>query len=75
VLRRKLLRELEQRNPGAALTLLQRESERTPGIARHCAALAAALGRAAVRVYGRARAQSFARPVCDTSFATGVAGR
>jgi hypothetical protein len=30
--------------------------------------------RAAVQAYGPARAQSYARPVCDTSFASGVAG-
>jgi hypothetical protein len=35
--------------------------------------LARALGRAAVDLYGPTRAQSFSRPVCDTSFATGVA--
>lgn len=44
-----------------------------PSLAKHCTSIARALGRAAVRVYGPSRAQSFSRPVCDTSFATGVA--
>jgi hypothetical protein len=74
VLRDQLIAELQQKDPGAALTSLQREITRKPSLARHCASLARALGRAAVQKYGTAqRAQNFSRPVCDTSFATGVA--
>jgi hypothetical protein len=43
-----------------------------PSLARHCGSIARALGRAAVRIYGASRAQSYARPVCDTAFASGV---
>ncbi|MHC5262906.1 hypothetical protein ACYSUO_33915 [Streptomyces sp. UC4497] len=74
VLRDRLLLELQEDNPGVALTHLQQEIDRRPSLARHCMAIAKALGRAAVETYGPARAQSFARPVCDTSFASGVAG-
>lgn len=73
VLRDRLLLELQEKNPGVALTHLQKEVDRHPSLARHCASIARALGRAAVRAYGPTRAQSYARPVCDTSYATGVA--
>ncbi|MFI9832544.1 hypothetical protein ACIHIX_33210 [Streptomyces sp. NPDC051913] len=73
VLRDKLLAELQEENPGVALTHLQEAVNDRPSLAEHCASIARALGRAAVRVYGPTRAQSYARPVCDTSFATGVA--
>ncbi|NUR67167.1 hypothetical protein OG866_23900 [Streptomyces sp. NBC_00663] len=73
VLRDKLLAELQEENPGVALTHLQEAVNDRPSLAKHCASIARALGRAAVRVYGPTRAQSYARPVCDTSFATGVA--
>ncbi|OPG07257.1 hypothetical protein B1R27_13995 [Streptomyces sp. GKU 895] len=73
VLRDKLLAELQEENPGIALTHLQEAVNDRPSLAKHCASIARALGRAAVRVYGPTRAQSYARPVCDTSFATGVA--
>ncbi|GAA3061410.1 hypothetical protein [Streptomyces glomeratus] len=73
VLRDRLLLELQERNPGVALTHLQQAVNGRPSLARHCASIARALGRAAVRVYGPTRAQSYARPVCDTSFASGVA--
>ncbi|MEV7887335.1 hypothetical protein ACWD3I_03585 [Streptomyces sp. NPDC002817] len=73
VLRDKLLTELQEENPGIALTHLQEAVNGRPTLAKHCASIARALGRAAVRVYGPTRAQSYARPVCDTSFATGVA--
>ena len=43
-----------------------------PSLAKHCVSIARSLGRAAVRMYGPTRAQSYARPVCDTSFAGGV---
>ncbi|MCX3061580.1 hypothetical protein [Streptomyces beihaiensis] len=74
VLRDRLLAELQEQNPGVALTHLQEEVDRRPSLAKHCRSIAKALGRAAVRVYGPVRAQSYARPVCDTSFASGVAG-
>ncbi|WP_179120174.1 hypothetical protein [Streptomyces tsukubensis] len=73
VLRDRLLVELQDKDPGVALTHLQQEVDDRPSLARHCVTIARALGRAAVQHYGPARAQSFARPVCDTSFATGVA--
>lgn len=73
VLRDRLLLELQDSNPGEALTQLQRAIDRKPSLAKHCVSIARALGRAAVQHYGPSRAQSFARPVCDTSFATGVA--
>ncbi|MCQ4210347.1 MULTISPECIES: hypothetical protein [Streptomyces] len=74
LLRDRLLQELQEKDPGIALTHLQQEVDRRPSLAKHCMSIAKALGRAAVQAYGPARAQSFARPVCDTSFATGVAG-
>ncbi|MFG2307438.1 hypothetical protein ACGFS9_01925 [Streptomyces sp. NPDC048566] len=73
VLRDKLLLELQEKNPGVALTHLQQAVNGRPSLAKHCVSIARALGRAAVRAYGPTRAQSFARPVCDTSFASGVA--
>ncbi|OEV04975.1 hypothetical protein [Streptomyces oceani] len=73
-LRERLLETLREQDPGVALTELQQEMRRKPSLAKHCASLATSLGRAAVEKYGAAhRAQSFARPVCDTSFASGVA--
>ncbi|MEU8590179.1 hypothetical protein AB0C59_24740 [Streptomyces sp. NPDC048664] len=74
-LRDRLLLELQDKNPGVVLTHLQQAVNGRPSLAKHCAAIARALGRAAVRVYGPTRAQSYARPVCDTSFASGVATR
>ncbi|MCX4661035.1 hypothetical protein GT204_14370 [Streptomyces sp. SID4919] len=73
VLRDRLLLELQEKNPGTALTHLQREVDRRPSLAEHCVSIARSLGRAAVRAYGPTRAQSYARPVCDTAFASGVA--
>ncbi|MFJ8312197.1 MULTISPECIES: hypothetical protein [unclassified Streptomyces] len=73
VLRDALLTELQEKDPGTALTHLQREVERRPSLAQHCMSIARALGRAAVEHYGPVKAQSFSRPVCDTSFASGVA--
>ncbi|GAA4777216.1 hypothetical protein NPS70_12300 [Streptomyces sp. C10-9-1] len=72
VLREKLLTELQVKDPAVALTHLQREVEARPSLAEHCMSIARDLGRAAVDHYGPARAQRFSRPVCDTSFATGV---
>ncbi|MFD4973897.1 hypothetical protein [Streptomyces sp. NPDC058424] len=72
VLRDQLLTELQDRNPGVVLTHLQEAVNGRPSLAGHCASIARALGRAAVRIYGPTRAQSYARPVCDTSFASGI---
>ncbi|NEY35347.1 hypothetical protein GTU99_24770 [Streptomyces sp. PRKS01-65] len=72
VLRDRLLTELQEEDPGTALTHLQEAVDERPALARHCTSIARSLGRAAVRVYGPTRAQSYARPVCDTSFASGV---
>ncbi|MER6333111.1 hypothetical protein ABT298_28070 [Streptomyces sp. NPDC001034] len=72
VLRDHLMSELHEKNPGVVLTHLQEAVNGHPSLARHCTSIARALGRAAVRLYGASRAQSYARPVCDTSFATGV---
>ncbi|MGW0912143.1 hypothetical protein ACWD1Z_10380 [Streptomyces sp. NPDC002784] len=72
-LRDQLIAELTREDPGVALTHLQQAVDGRPALAKHCASIARALGRAAVRVYGPVRAQSYARPVCDTAFATGVA--
>ena len=73
VLRDTLLTDLPEEDPGVALTHLQQAVNGRPSLAKHCASIARALGQAAVRVYGPTRAQSYARPVCDTAFATGVA--
>ncbi|MEW2624215.1 hypothetical protein [Streptomyces sp. NPDC048106] len=72
VLRDRLMSELREENPGVVLTHLQEAVNGHPSLARHCTSIARSLGRAAVRIYGASRAQSYARPVCDTSFATGV---
>ncbi|GEC07836.1 membrane protein [Streptomyces spinoverrucosus] len=72
VLLDQLMAELQATNPGVALTHLQEAVNERPSLARHCSSIARALGRAAVRIYGPTRAQSYARPVCDTSFASGV---
>ncbi|MEV0976977.1 hypothetical protein [Streptomyces sp. NPDC049915] len=72
VLRDQLLTELQQKDPGVALTHLQQVVNDKPSLAEHCTSIARALGRAAVRIYGPSRAQSFARPVCDTSYASGI---
>jgi hypothetical protein len=74
VLRDRLVAELQEKNPGVALTGLQKEMARKPSLARYCTSIARALGRAAVRKYGSTqRASSYSRPVCDTSFAVGAA--
>ena len=72
VLRDQLLTELQEKDPGVALTHLQAAVNGKPSLAKHCASIARALGRAAVRAYGPSRAQSYSRPVCDTAFASGV---
>ncbi|PHQ51653.1 hypothetical protein BLA24_12550 [Streptomyces cinnamoneus] len=74
VLRDRLLSELQEKNPGVALTHLQEATNGRPSLAQHCADIARALGRAAVAKYHSVtRAQAYSRPVCDTAFATGVA--
>ena len=72
VLRDRLMTELQDKNPGVVLTHLQQAVNGHPGLAKHCSSIARSLGKAAVRIYGASRAQSYARPVCDTSFASGV---
>lgn len=72
-LRERLVVELQEKNPGVALTSLQREMAERPSLAGHCASLARALGRAAVQKYGSVqRANRWSRPVCDTSYAAGA---
>ncbi|WP_405018132.1 hypothetical protein OHV05_15140 [Kitasatospora sp. NBC_00070] len=75
-LRVDLMDELRTHNPGTALDLLERTMREKPALTPYCSTLAADLGKAAVRKYqGDAqRARSFARPVCDGSFAAGVVG-
>ncbi|MES4886508.1 hypothetical protein [Streptomyces sp. NPDC096012] len=72
VLRDQLMDELQEKSPGVVLTHLQQAVNGHPSLARHCSSIARALGKAAVRIYGAPRAQSYARPVCDTAFASGV---
>jgi hypothetical protein len=74
-LRQKLLAELQEKDPGVALTDLQVAMAKQPSLARYCADIARSLGRAAVAKYDGAaqKAQTWSRPVCDTAFATGVA--
>jgi hypothetical protein len=74
-LRTRLLAELQEKDPGVALTDLQVAMARQPSLAKYCASIARSLGRAAVAKYDGAtqRAQSWSRPVCDTAFATGIA--
>ncbi|MDT0322891.1 MULTISPECIES: hypothetical protein [unclassified Streptomyces] len=70
----RLLLTLRQEDPSAALTALQEAVTRDPSLAPHCAEIARTLGEAAVDKYGSTRrAQQHSRPVCDTSFAAGVA--
>jgi hypothetical protein len=75
-LRADLMDELRAHNPGTALDLLERTMREKPSLTPYCSSLAADLGRAAVRKYQGdvQRARSFARPVCDGSFASGVTG-
>ncbi|MER7750695.1 hypothetical protein [Kitasatospora sp. NPDC097643] len=75
-LRVALLDELRAKSPAAALDLLERSMREQPALTPYCSALAGELGRATVRKYQGdvQRARSFARPVCDGSFAAGIAG-
>ncbi|MER7702973.1 hypothetical protein ABTX81_08765 [Kitasatospora sp. NPDC097605] len=74
-LRVALLDELRAHNPASALDLLERSMREQPALTPYCSTLATELGRAAVRKYQGdvQRARSFARPVCDGSFAAGAA--
>ncbi|MBY8880225.1 hypothetical protein [Actinacidiphila acidipaludis] len=74
-LRQRLLAELQEKDPGVALTDLQVAMAQHPTLAKYCVSIARSLGRAAVAKYDGAarRAQAWSRPVCDTAFATGVA--
>jgi hypothetical protein len=73
-LRARLLRQLRAEDPGAALTALAQAMQQQPSLTRYCTGIARDLGQAAVRKYHGdvKRAQSFARPVCDGSFAVGT---
>ncbi|WP_424212514.1 hypothetical protein ACN20G_10725 [Streptomyces sp. BI20] len=74
VLRDRLVGEVQQgTQPGTVLTHLQQEVDKRPSLAAYCVGIARAIGRAAVDVHGPTKAQSYARPVCDTSYAAGVA--
>ena len=73
-LRARLLQTLSTQDPGAALDQLAQAMQQQPSLTRYCTDLARDLGQAAVRKYQGdvKRAQSFARPVCDGSFAVGT---
>jgi hypothetical protein len=73
-LRGRLLRELNTKNPTVALNDLERTMDREPSLRQFCSSLARDLGRAAVRKYhgDEHKALSYARPVCDASFAAGT---
>ncbi|WP_037608424.1 hypothetical protein [Streptacidiphilus rugosus] len=73
-LRGRLLRELATRNPTVALNDLERTMDREPSLRQFCSTIARDLGRAAVRKYhgDEHKALSYARPVCDASFAAGT---
>jgi len=70
----RLLHDLAVHDPGSALTMLDRSMRSRPSLTPHCTELAQALGRAAVRKYHGdvKKARSYARPVCDGSFAAGT---
>ncbi len=58
VLRDRLLTELQEEDPGVALTHLQEAVNERPSLAGHCASIARALGRAGSRCTAWTRAQS-----------------
>ena len=74
VLRTCLLRELAAKNPAVALNDLERTMDREPSLRGYCSSLARELGQAAVRKHHGDvhKALSYARPVCDASFAAGT---
>ena len=73
-LRARLLRQLNNQNPGVALDSLGQAMQQQPSLTQYCTGIARDLGQAAVRKYrgDLRRAQSYARPVCDGSFAAGT---
>ena len=73
-LRARLLQTLRTQDPGTALDQLAQAMQQQPSLTRYCTDLARDLGQAAVRKYQGdvKRAQSFARPVCDGSYAVGT---
>ncbi|GAA1223821.1 membrane protein [Kitasatospora nipponensis] len=75
-LRADLMAELRSQGAGPALDLLERTMREQPSLTPYCSTLARELGQAALKKYqGDAqRARSFARPVCDGSFAAGIGG-
>lgn len=75
-LRVAMLDELREHSPAAALDLLERSMREQPALTPYCTSLATELGRATVKKYQGdvQRARSFARPVCDGSFAAGITG-
>lgn len=75
-LRTDLMEELRSRGPAAALDLLDRSMTAQPSLTPYCTTLAKELGQATLKLYQGdvQRARSFARPVCDGSFAAGIAG-
>ncbi|RAG81353.1 hypothetical protein DN069_33205 [Streptacidiphilus pinicola] len=74
VLKGRLLRELAAKSPAVALNDLERTMDREPSLRQFCSSLARELGQAAVRKYHGDvhKAMSYARPVCDASFAAGT---
>ncbi|MDH6116932.1 hypothetical protein [Kitasatospora sp. GAS204B] len=75
-LRTDLMQELRSRGAAAALDLLDRSMTAQPALTPYCSTLAKELGQATLKLYQGdvQRARSFARPVCDGSFAAGIAG-
>jgi len=75
-LRDRLITTLQTRDPGAALDQLASAMRTQPSLTRYCTGIARDLGRAAVKKYDGnvRRALSYARPVCDGSFAAGSLG-
>jgi hypothetical protein len=73
-LRNRLVQQLDRQNPGVALDSLQQAMQQQPSLTQYCTGIARDLGQAAVRKYRGdiRRAQSYARPVCDGSFAAGT---
>ncbi|WP_218904817.1 hypothetical protein [Allostreptomyces psammosilenae] len=73
-LRRHLLAELWENDPGVALDGLAQAMRERPSLTQYCTGIAKELGRAAVEKYkgNLEKARAFARPVCDESFASGV---
>ncbi|MFE0459597.1 hypothetical protein ACFW1A_10090 [Kitasatospora sp. NPDC058965] len=73
-LRADLMDELRTRGAASALDLLERSMHEQPALTPYCTTLAKELGQATLKKYQGdvQRARSFARPVCDGSFAAGI---